>query len=148
MTEIEINGLRALCDLATPGPWFVREEPDAEGMAIIEDGRTNGLCPIHTEQHDAPFIVAARAALPALLDEIERLTLERDRFDGAAQVNALAAEQAREEAERLREAGAALTDAISTLAERAARCGWVDTDKSVKDQLDKAAAALVVKGAK
>lgn len=82
----ELNRLRALCEGATPGPWTNpwTEELDpanhlagttirgADGQAVIEelwcDGPNVGILP-----GDAEFITASRTAMPALLEEIERL---------------------------------------------------------------------------
>lgn len=55
MTNDEIKRLRTICDAATPGPWPATES------AIELDGS------------DAMFAIAARTALPAALNEIERL---------------------------------------------------------------------------
>ncbi len=88
---LDIKGLRALCEAATPGPWTVdplayRDNgeqayfprvrfhltPDAKwgmGSALINE------CPGPMEMHNATaaFIAAARTALPEALNEIERL---------------------------------------------------------------------------
>lgn len=72
--------LRALADAATPGPW----NRDADGVSVYIDVRF-AIC--DASGADANFIAAARTAVPALLDEIERV--ERERDDALAQVAGL-----------------------------------------------------------
>lgn len=72
MTREERKRLRELVDKATPGPWT--EEPL---NALLRFGRKqdgpwcdhDGVCP---DDADAEFIAAARTAVPALLDALER----------------------------------------------------------------------------
>jgi hypothetical protein len=65
--------------MATPGPWATRG-----GSAVFGDGSKvsyvytdhddpNGCIAYEVPEPDAAFIAAARTALPALLDEVERL---------------------------------------------------------------------------
>lgn len=58
--------LRRLLAEATPGPWSVEEYPDMPGSFYVKAG-VFGL------HENAALIVAARNALPALLDENDRL---------------------------------------------------------------------------
>ena len=85
LTIDDISALRALAEKATPGPW--RQHLVDDTTVIDEAGNTvaqtfpdGGLdddvdFATDTEQreHDAAFIATARTALPAALDEIERL---------------------------------------------------------------------------
>lgn len=93
MTEIDVEGIKARADAATPGPW------EAFGKAVaapIADGRCNcaggipessyvhephcGLEPLILDVSlaDAEFIAHARQDVPALLDRIAELEAERD----------------------------------------------------------------------
>lgn len=69
MTNDERARLKALCERANAGPWTVQEMP-------VGWVRVNG--PLYciadeVESRDGRFIAAARTALPALLEENERL---------------------------------------------------------------------------
>jgi hypothetical protein len=79
-----IAEIKTRCEAATLGPWNYFPKPkykefhvslpiEGYGMryALFPDG-----CP--TGQHDAEFIAHSRQDIPDLLDEIERLTRERD----------------------------------------------------------------------
>ena len=76
MTDAELSKLRALCEAATPGEWIVHRDPHTNyatfrleaGVRIIDCG----------SEANAVFIAAAREALPAALDEIERLQTRQD----------------------------------------------------------------------
>lgn len=74
VTEEQRKKWRALADAATEGPWephvpYQRDE--AEGAGPNHDARSSlGL---KRAQDDAAFIAEARTAVPALLDEVERL---------------------------------------------------------------------------
>ena len=101
MDATERARLRALCEAATPGPWDAIYDEDA-GEWTVRTGHADvavltwqqaldalGLSPV--TMRTAAFIAASRTAIPALLDDSERLdavTRERD--------------EARAEAERLR----------------------------------------------
>jgi uncharacterized protein (DUF885 family) len=112
--------LRALADAATPGPWEVERDPYGDDdYPVSANGRylcvspDDGVRGGHSEA-DAAFIAAARDAVPALLDEVERLRKElRECYasgDGALDLveddltaarEALAAEQRKTEAVRV-----------------------------------------------
>ena len=76
MTQQELDALKALADAATPGPWeevaesgewwITSASDETASLYVIPD---TGL----TNQADVDFIAAARAAVPALLAEVERL---------------------------------------------------------------------------
>lgn len=74
ITEEQRKKWRALADAATEGPWephvpYQRDE--AAGAGPNHDARSSlGL---KRAQDDAAFIAEARTAVPALLDEVERL---------------------------------------------------------------------------
>lgn len=71
MDSNEIARLRELCAKATPGPW----RHEQYGTAPCYGLRSTPLHLVVTVQgeDDAAFIAAARTALPALLDDVERL---------------------------------------------------------------------------
>ena len=103
MTQQELDALRALADAATPGPWEEVAEsgewwitgPDIDNDFVIDT--TNG-----TKQADCDFIAATRAAVPALIAEVERpqvaWSAEHDAYIRADEQ----ARMAKREAERLR----------------------------------------------
>lgn len=85
MTNERIAELRALEQAATPGPWerwaehadfFARVKKNTRGVMI---GERVGECTDDSDEGEAlafanaDFIVAARTAVPELLDENERL---------------------------------------------------------------------------
>ena len=75
MTPEQLAALKALADAATPGPWEEVAEsgewwitgPDIYNDAVMTTNASE------ISQADADFICAARAAVPALLAEVERL---------------------------------------------------------------------------
>ena len=75
----EIASLRAVCAAATPGPWNDRRHADGGDVfgccAHVDTPSTQGRRSLleGLTRADAAFIAAARTALPAALDEIERL---------------------------------------------------------------------------
>lgn len=80
MTDEEIRRLRTLCEAATPGPWQVAEYDGDDWTCDykIESGSGTVLAGPSIRhagkvQSNATFIAEARTALPAALDEIERL---------------------------------------------------------------------------
>lgn len=89
MTNEEIARLRALCEKATPGPWkqsWMWVDKHSMPMCVEQDdGSGDGPAVCRVDEYDergpadAEFIAAARTALPAALDEIERMrgVLER-----------------------------------------------------------------------
>ena len=84
MTPEKIAEWRALCDAATPGPWF-RDECGSEVTRLLcaDDpsrayGRVSETVADYLYFCDADFIAAARTALPDALDEIERLNIVND----------------------------------------------------------------------
>ena len=112
--------LRALCEAATPGPWETYR-PAAGGLGIAHgDPRTHHGCIariVAGEPADAALMGIARTALPALLDDSERLdavTRERDEAramlrnllarvhrDGGQHSDAVGLAQATEEADEI-----------------------------------------------
>jgi len=97
MSDEELDRLEALCNAATPGPWFwddgdppsallsLYNGPDLPGFPMDEDkfGERSlenpavlSLDEWGTDEltaNDRTFIVAARTALPALIAEVRRL---------------------------------------------------------------------------
>lgn len=80
MTPAEIARLRGLCERATPlddrHAWSLLDtcDTDGNGCEVVESDDGGG-CIIATFgcEEDARFCIAARTALPALLDDVERL---------------------------------------------------------------------------
>lgn len=75
---IDVEGCRAICDAATPGPWRVTQsrprdpiEVDSDTCLIAE--LMTYRTPLEARRPDAQFIAMARTALPAALAEIEQL---------------------------------------------------------------------------
>lgn len=86
MTNEEITRLRALADAATPGPWK-RDVSELDVFAVdrglpqtIVSANDYGIS-VQQTMCDIAFIAAARTAIPALLDEIERLRATRRGID-------------------------------------------------------------------
>jgi hypothetical protein len=79
ITDEQLAQWRALVDAATPGPWSEREDSEAPAWRVIWSDDYSGLdvarvVPWMTHvEFNAAFIAAAREAVPALLDEVERL---------------------------------------------------------------------------
>lgn len=76
MTKDDLARLRVLCEEATPGEWVFDPPECFQGSAqiVCESGDVaESLYP-----PDAQFIAAAHSALPALLDELDRLRLVVD----------------------------------------------------------------------
>lgn len=98
---------KALADAATEGPWTAAEQSHGEWFSIQSPHLA--LCTAF-EPADAAFIAAARTAVPALLEEVERLRealrqAEGERDDLDTGVGTLLGENVELEAEvrRLRE---------------------------------------------
>jgi hypothetical protein len=88
MTKEQLDAIRARLDAATPGPW---EAVTPKRYAAVRSEKagcyvyTQGKIPAEThpdtvarQQRDAHLIANAPTDLRALLDEVERLTAERD----------------------------------------------------------------------
>lgn len=82
MTSGELIAARVLVNAATPGPWESTTEDHmpiglhVRGRSLLMLDRDGMACVDRRE--DAAFIAASRLLVPALLNEIARLTLERD----------------------------------------------------------------------
>ena len=72
MNQIDIEGIRAREQSATPGPWCISEKGNTVKSLSI-DGICHGMSP---KQTDAEFIAHARQDIPALLDEVEHQQAE------------------------------------------------------------------------
>lgn len=77
----ETTKLRELCENATPGPWFttsdtciIYAELGSRAESHIADAFDGTPWSDAQCQHNARFLAASRTALPALLDEMARLT--------------------------------------------------------------------------
>ena len=79
MTPERLNELQALCDAATPGPWFRWFElTEMEGdISTNEDGKDPGYAIVSGAwfqgDQDRAFIAAARTALPELIARVREL---------------------------------------------------------------------------
>jgi hypothetical protein len=76
VTRDELALLRALCDAATPGPWKSGrgyEQSDPGAYVSAAGGPIIACDEVAPSPADAALIAEARTALPAALDEIERL---------------------------------------------------------------------------
>ena len=85
--QIDRDRLRALAENATEGPWEVDRMGDLVSAPEREKDRYGGHIFIGTATgdassatEDAEFIAAARTAVPALLDMLERAEAERDKY--------------------------------------------------------------------
>jgi hypothetical protein len=83
--QTQIEEWRKLCENATPPPWklwaaSVLHDPvgDSNIETALKVADTYCIRECKHTTHDAQFIAAARTAMPQLLDEIERLSLECD----------------------------------------------------------------------
>lgn len=122
MTPAEIAELRRLCEAATPGGW-------QEGRAGICDvvhfdgDDVRGVAWVNGEANRA-FVIAARTALPAALDEVERLTRERDAYRTDAENLHREGGPARRELRLLKAEHAKATSDRDRLAAEAQRYAW------------------------
>jgi len=74
-TEAERKALHSLVSATVPGPWRVSIECLSK-RCLVFDGNGMWVVDCGEDPDGARFIAAARTAVPALLDEIERLTAE------------------------------------------------------------------------
>lgn len=76
MTKQELAEIKARCKAATEGPW------DDKVTAVYKDNTAIRICAdFHNFESDAYFIARARADIPALIAEIERLQADYDRIN-------------------------------------------------------------------
>lgn len=81
----QLASWRAVCEAATPGPWrngiggVVQLSDAGKGYPLdyypgcADVVTTDGADSVVATENDLEFIAAARTAMPALLDEVERL---------------------------------------------------------------------------
>ena len=77
-----LTEIAARTQAATAGPWCTDRLAESDGSESIgvDAGDDNWIVPCQDlDPADAEFIAHARADVPALLDEIDRLTAQRDR---------------------------------------------------------------------
>lgn len=143
ITTVEIEELRRLEAAAPPGEWELWDSNSWRRIGIRGGGRTaieptihlkDGMSDLHAKPETLRLAVAARNALPRLLDEIERLRAERDDLNGyvanlnkmlpgegatAVKIDRLRAENEalRADAERWRKVNAALDSGAGVLIE-------------------------------
>ena len=96
ITDEQLKKWRALADAATPGPWLIDEAESCIGdvFSLIEIGGipfNDTISTVGSEGEryvfnlpDAKLIAAAREAVPALIDEVERLRARLENADLAA----------------------------------------------------------------
>lgn len=88
ITPEQLAQWRAVCEAATPGPWVVGITWDYvyrwPVLRLKEMAGYSENALSEEAAHDAEFVMAARTALPALLDEVERLTVEVERLERVA----------------------------------------------------------------
>ena len=85
MTKEQIDAIRTRLDAATPGPWDMWFG-DPTWISVQTDGKTVAECRTHLNHQfsdgqnvwNARLITHAPTDLRALLDEVERLRVERD----------------------------------------------------------------------
>lgn len=138
-----LQELEALCAAATPGPWFY--EPDHHGgdlpndEGVVEFNRDGERLPIWVgrpwwREEDAPFIAAARTAIPELIAEIRRLdpsysaTPAEDAVARAMALSRQAGEKRAKLDQALKDAGHGDLNALSALGLEA----FMDDDGNVK----------------
>lgn len=77
MTQTELEAIKARAAAATPGPW----EFDGKGDIVPDGDKSDFVAMIHYSAEDAEFIAHARADVPALVAEVERLRAENAKLD-------------------------------------------------------------------
>lgn len=99
--NIDIDQLRGLLAKATPGPWSLgKPYADDEGyreFPLFASVNGTTVCPVAVclpfphvggmQEANAAFVMAARSALPMLLDEVERLRAALSAQPGAQKEN-------------------------------------------------------------
>jgi hypothetical protein len=107
---LDLDELKALCAAATPGPW-VAQVLGSDGYMVnrvlpddadLREKMRRGVLKVNwldwdSDKANAEFVAASRSAVPSLIAEVERLTVERDR----ARDIAVALEQQTAEIERI-----------------------------------------------
>lgn len=84
ITEAEMAECSALCEAATEGPWLLESDRDEDApLWCVSHPKT--VCDATTianfledGKDDGAFIAQARTAMPRLIEEVRRLTAERD----------------------------------------------------------------------
>ena len=105
MTQAELAALKALANAATPDRWEIWSAATGADYIVRVPRGKNYYAVIATDctYSNAAFIAAARAAVPALIAEVERLQVawsaEHDAYIRADEQ----ARMAKREAERLRD---------------------------------------------
>jgi len=75
MTDIDLDAIRARAEAATAGPWRRYETMQADTYVLDRRGLLGGgiICGATYERDNAEFIAHARADVPVLIAEVERL---------------------------------------------------------------------------
>jgi hypothetical protein len=106
VTDEDVARLRALERAATPRPWRalpIRASYDAKIQRSFVRGLDDGLhVAMRLTADDAEFVAAARDAVPALLDEVDRLRLSEASWSKEADRHERDHRAHYEERERLR----------------------------------------------
>lgn len=105
LTDERIRDIRERCEAATPGPWrAVWKGNTIKSHRVYADGPEvrNIACGISPKTENAEFIANARKDIPALLDELDRLRAEADKWRGRYDATYRIAEDGVKEQARLR----------------------------------------------
>lgn len=81
MTELDLDALQAMADMASPGPWRVTQDhldrpiqfdvvDASDAWVVVDSDGYEGAIP---EAPDAAFIAVAREAVPALIARVREL---------------------------------------------------------------------------
>lgn len=88
---MNLDEIRARCEAATPGPWkVVGKGNSVPSLAVIVDAldekaQVNVCSNISIKNGNAAFISHACEDIPALLDEVERLTARAEAAEARAE---------------------------------------------------------------
>lgn len=97
MTDQEIRRLREMANAALGGPWGVGQRAPGEWEVVLPIDHASiagvpvaGVYGTLKRKETAAFIAAARTAVPALLDELERLRTDLGKYQSGRLVSPMA----------------------------------------------------------
>lgn len=77
MTELDLKAIKARCEAATPGPWDVAIGNFSDDVSVVYVGspglKGSDQKRYNLSEDDQKFIAHARADVPTLVAEVERL---------------------------------------------------------------------------
>ncbi len=78
MSKLDLDAIKKRVAAATPGPWEAYLDPEVERYDPTVCANGHVVCRLNdeTDWEDVQFIAHARDDIPALCDEVERLTHE------------------------------------------------------------------------